>query len=55
MMESIESKNCSRCKEIVYGSREREADGYRTWWYPHQCVIKTKERYRFVSNQWVKL
>lgn len=28
---------CEKCNVIVYGSRELEADGYRTWWENHPC------------------
>lgn len=42
----IQTKICDRCKETVYGSREREVDGYRTWWDSHECVPKQKETKR---------
>lgn len=40
----IQEKVCDRCLKKIYGSREREADGYRTWWDSHYCV---KQRYRY--------
>lgn len=50
---NIHSYTCDKCKEIVYGSREREADGYRTWWYPHTCPSKERYKFDYISMQWI--
>lgn len=33
-------KTCGNCGKTIYGTREREADGYRTWWETHTCENK---------------
>lgn len=49
----METKECIRCGKTVYGTREREADGYRTWWNEHDCKTQYKPIFKLVGGLWV--
>lgn len=48
----MEYKKCGDCGDIVYGSREREAAGYRAWWEQHICEPEKLEvKYRIIKEE----